>query len=83
MAGEVALITGGSRGIGRAVAISMAKLGRDVIINYSGNEEAAKETAEECMKSGVKAVIIQGNVASEEASGYGYGYLRSNRCACE
>ena len=64
MAGEVALITGGSRGIGRAVAISMAKLGRDVIINYSGNEEAANEAAEECMKNGVKAVIVQGNVAS-------------------
>ena len=66
MAGEVALITGGSRGIGRAVAISMAKLGRDVIINYSGNEEAANEAAEECMKNGVKAVIVQGNVASED-----------------
>ena len=55
MAGEVALITGGSRGIGRAVAISMAKLGRDVIINYSGNEEAANEAAEECMKNGISA----------------------------
>ena len=66
MAGEVALITGGSRGIGRAVAIAMAKLGRDVIINYSGNEEAANEAAEECMKNGVKAVIVQGNVASED-----------------
>lgn len=66
MAGEVALITGGSRGIGRAVAISMAKLGRDVIINYSGNEEAANEAAKECMKNGVKAVIVQGNVASED-----------------
>lgn len=66
MAGEVALITGGSRGIGRVVAISMAKLGRDVIINYSGNEEAANEAAEECMKNGVKAVIVQGNVASED-----------------
>ena len=44
----------------------MAKLGRDVIINYSGNEEAANEAAEECMKNGVKAVIVQGNVASED-----------------
>ena len=52
MAGEVALITGGSRGIGRAVAISMAKLGRDVIINYSGNEEAANEAAEEKRSEG-------------------------------
>ncbi|MDY2959202.1 MAG: 3-oxoacyl-[acyl-carrier-protein] reductase [Hornefia sp.] len=63
---EVAIITGGSRGIGRAVAIAMAKRGRDVVINYSGNEEAAKDTAKECMKSGVKAVVVQGDVAAHE-----------------
>lgn len=46
-----ALITGGSRGIGRGIALALARAGWDVMINYRGNEEAARETALECERA--------------------------------
>jgi NAD(P)-dependent dehydrogenase (short-subunit alcohol dehydrogenase family) len=42
---SVALITGGSRGIGRGIALALAELGWDLVINYAGNKHAALETA--------------------------------------
>lgn len=45
---RVALITGGSRGIGRGIALELAKLGHDLVINFGGNEAAARETAADC-----------------------------------
>lgn len=55
--GQVALITGGSRGIGRAISLKLASLGADVFINFSSQAKAAEEVAEECKKLGVKAEI--------------------------
>ena len=52
---KVALVTGGSRGIGKACAIELAKAGCDVALIYAGNEEAAKQTTDELTKLNVKA----------------------------
>lgn len=60
---KVALITGASRGIGKQIALTMASEGYDVIINFNGNEEKAKEVCEECSKLGSNAMIVKANVA--------------------
>ena len=46
--GKCAVITGGSRGIGRAVCLELADQGADLLLNYAGNREAAEETAALC-----------------------------------
>lgn len=62
--GKVAIVTGASRGIGRAIAIEFAKQGASVIINYSTDDEGAKETLEEIKKVNGYGVIIKGDVSS-------------------
>jgi len=57
-----ALITGSSRGIGRAIAIRLAQHGGQIVINYLMNEEAAQDTAEAVTKAGGHPVIVQANV---------------------
>jgi len=52
---RVALITGASRGIGRGIALELAKLGYDLVINFAGNQPAAEQTAQDCVATG-KAV---------------------------
>lgn len=63
LAGKIALVTGASRGIGRAIAIDLAQAGADVAINYSGNEEKARQVAAEVEALGRKALVVQANVA--------------------
>lgn len=64
--GKVALVTGGSRGIGKAIALSLAKNGANVVVNYSGNEAAALQVVEEITALGVKAIAYKANVANGE-----------------
>ena len=66
--GEVALVTGGSRGIGRAIALTLGKAGADVIINYHSNTEKAKSVADEITRAGGKATISQFDVADVAAT---------------
>jgi 3-oxoacyl-[acyl-carrier protein] reductase len=61
--GKVALVTGASRGIGRAIALELAQNGADVIVNYAGNEAAAQEVAKAIEALGRTAVVVKGNVA--------------------
>ena len=63
---ETALVTGGSRGIGRAICIRLAKEGRDIVINYAGNSKCAEETAEQCRQYGVRAVCVQADIGKEQ-----------------
>ncbi|KAJ3130774.1 hypothetical protein HK100_007521 [Physocladia obscura] len=64
--GKVALVTGASRGIGRAIAIKLASLGAKVVVNYSSNKAAADQVVAEIASLGSEAIAIQGNVAIEE-----------------
>jgi enoyl-[acyl-carrier protein] reductase III len=63
---KIVLITGGSRGIGKAVALQLANLGANIAINYVRNEEAAKATRDEILSKNGTAKIYQGNVAEEK-----------------
>ena len=63
LAGRVALVTGGSRGIGKAVVMLLASYGAKVVVNYLSDEQAAAETVAEARALGVEAVAIQGDVS--------------------
>lgn len=65
---KIAFITGASRGIGKAIAISLAKDGIYVIINYRNNEESAKEVLDEITNLGGNGEIIQGDISNFDES---------------
>jgi 3-oxoacyl-[acyl-carrier protein] reductase len=68
LTGKVALVTGGSRGIGRAASLALAKQGAHVVINYVSNEGAAREVADLIQAAGGKAEIVQFDVGSGDAA---------------
>ena len=65
---KIALVTGAGRGIGRAIAIALAKEGAEVVINYNGSEERAKEVKQTIEENGGKASIYKCNVSDFAAS---------------
>ncbi|WP_243299444.1 enoyl-[acyl-carrier-protein] reductase FabL [Bacillus litorisediminis] len=66
MSNKVALVTGSSRGLGRAIAIDLAKQGYDLVINYARSKKGALETAERIEELGQKAHIVRANVGDPE-----------------
>ncbi|MDQ0230568.1 3-oxoacyl-[acyl-carrier-protein] reductase [Metabacillus malikii] len=64
---KVALVTGASRGIGKAIALDLAKNGASVAINYAGNEAKANEVVEEITANGGDAIAIQADVSNSES----------------
>ncbi len=66
--GKKAIVTGGSRGIGRAIALLYAKEGADVLVNYHSNDAAAKDTVAEIEKLGRKGVAVAADVANYESA---------------
>jgi 3-oxoacyl-[acyl-carrier protein] reductase len=65
--GKVALVTGASRGIGRAIALDLAKNGANVAVNYAGSEAKANEVVDEIKALGREAFAIQADVSDSEA----------------
>ncbi|MGE5304771.1 MAG: 3-oxoacyl-[acyl-carrier-protein] reductase [Alphaproteobacteria bacterium] len=65
LSGQVALVTGGSRGIGRAIVMALGRGGAYVVINYRGNQSAAEETLAHVIAQGGRGEISQFDVASE------------------
>ena len=66
LTGKSAIVTGASRGIGRAIAVALARAGADVAINYAGNAEAAKKTEELCAAYGANTLVLKADVANAE-----------------
>lgn len=60
--GQVALVTGGSRGIGRAIALRLAEAGADVVINFVSSRDAAMQTAEQVQQLGRRAFVVKADV---------------------
>ena len=63
---RTALVTGGAKGIGRAVCLALAEKGMDIAVNYAGSAAAAEETAAACRALGVRAVTLQADVRRPE-----------------
>lgn len=64
--GKVALVTGGSRGIGRAISLKLADMGADVAVNFFSNRSGAKKVVEEIESRGARAISIRANVGNSE-----------------
>jgi 3-oxoacyl-[acyl-carrier protein] reductase len=62
--GKTAVITGASRGIGRAIALDLAEQGANIVVNYSGSEAKAYEVVEEIKQMGGNAIAVRANVAN-------------------
>ncbi len=68
LAGKIALVTGGSRGIGRGIAIELGKRGAKVVVNYNTSADAANDVVEVIKQSGSDAVAVQGDVSQYSAA---------------
>jgi 3-oxoacyl-[acyl-carrier protein] reductase len=77
--GRVALVTGGSRGIGRAICLRLAKAGAWIAVNYASNAEAAEETLKQIRDAGGEGQIYRADVSSFEATSAMYDAIEADR----
>lgn len=68
LAGKTAIVTGASRGVGRATALRLAQAGADVVVNYLSRGESAAEVVEKCKELGGDAIAVQGDVSEWKAA---------------
>ncbi len=66
LAGQKAMVTGASKGIGEAIAVALAQAGADVLVNYYGDREGAERTAEQISSSGRQALVVKADVSKED-----------------
>jgi 3-oxoacyl-[acyl-carrier protein] reductase len=66
--GKAAVVTGGGRGVGRAISLTYAKEGADVVVNYVSNPKTAQEVVEEIEKIGRKGIAVKADVATDEGA---------------
>ena len=69
LTGKAALVTGAGRGIGKEIALTLAKEGADIALNYNGSKEAAEETAMQIEGIGRKVILLPCNVSDFQACG--------------
>ena len=67
LTGKCAVVTGASRGIGRAIALELAAQGAKVVVNYSGSAQKAEQVVAEIKANGGEAIAVQANVADADA----------------
>lgn len=79
LAGKTALVTGGSRGLGRAICLALAEAGAFVGVNYRGSEDAARETIRLIEEKGGNAVLVAFDVAESQAVAAGVADLQNRR----
>ena len=78
LSGKVALVTGASRGIGKAIAISLGKLGAEVIVNYSASDASAEEVAKSINDKGGRSYKLKFDVSDEESVNTGINEIIKN-----
>nr|HRC63477.1 SDR family NAD(P)-dependent oxidoreductase [Dehalococcoidia bacterium] len=77
LAGKRAVVLGGSRGIGRAIALRLAAEGVHVVVNYARSSEAAEATAEECRALGVESIAVRADVGDGDELGALFEQVRA------
>ncbi|MDK2919305.1 MAG: 3-oxoacyl-[acyl-carrier protein] reductase [Candidatus Petromonas sp.] len=66
LSGKTAIVTGGSRGIGRSIALKLAEQGANIIVNYTSNSSRAQEVVDEIKKMGVEAMALKADVSNQD-----------------
>lgn len=83
LSGRVALVTGSSRGIGRACALRLAEAGADVVVNYVASRAAAEEVAEEIQSLGRRVAVVKADVSEQEDVFAMIDFVRENFAALD